>query len=80
MPTILFKNGFRFYIPTLDHPPAHVHVAKAGKEAKFLLEPVVEIDVVMGMSMKDLTTAYEMAVEHHDEFMAAWKRIHPDQQ
>lgn len=55
-----------------------MHVAKAGKEAKFLLEPVVEIDVVMGMSMKDLTMAYEMAVEHWDEFLAAWKRIHPE--
>lgn len=55
-----------------------MHVAKAGKEAKFVLEPVVEIDVVMGMSMKDLTMAYEMAVEHRDEFLAAWKRIHPE--
>lgn len=55
-----------------------MHVAKAGREAKFLLEPVVEIDVVMGMSMKDLTMAYEMAVEHRDEFLAACKRIHPE--
>jgi hypothetical protein len=78
MPTVLLKDGFRFFIPTLDHPPAHVHVTKAGKEAKFTLEPVVEIDVVMGMKMHDLSTAYAIAVEHREQFLAAWQQIHPD--
>jgi hypothetical protein len=51
MPTILRQNGFRFFIPTLDHPPAHVHVAKDGAEAKFTLVPVVELVKVEGMKM-----------------------------
>jgi len=32
MPTVLKKDGFRIY-PN-DHLPAHVHVFKAGREAK----------------------------------------------
>jgi hypothetical protein len=30
MPTVLREEGFEARIYTLDHPPAHVHVAKAG--------------------------------------------------
>lgn len=79
MPTLLQKNGFRFFIPTLDHPPPHVHVAKAGAEAKFDLEPVVELVKVEGMKMRDLEAAFEIAQEHREEFLAAWKKIHPAQ-
>ena len=30
-------DGYRTFIPTNDHRPAHVHVAKAGNEAIFFL-------------------------------------------
>ena len=30
MPTVLREDGFEVRIYTLDHPPPHVHVAKAG--------------------------------------------------
>lgn len=41
MPVVLRKNGYRFwfYEADLDEPP-HVHVGKAGKEAKFWLKPI----------------------------------------
>ena len=78
MPTILRKNGFRFFIPTLDHAPPHVHVAKDGAEAKFNLEPTVELVKVEGMKMKELNEAFAIAEEHRVQFLAAWKTIHPD--
>jgi hypothetical protein len=78
MPTILRKNGFRFFIPTLDHAPPHVHVEKAGHDAKFLLLPVVELVETRGMKMKDLTEAFEIAQENHEAFLAAWRTIHPE--
>lgn len=37
MPTVHVFNRYRVFIPTNDHRPAHVHVAKAGNEAVFIL-------------------------------------------
>lgn len=41
MPVILRVKGYRFwfYEADLDEPP-HVHVGKAGMEAKYWLNPV----------------------------------------
>lgn len=36
-PTVKRKEGFEFLIYTKDHPPAHVHVWKAGDEVLFNL-------------------------------------------
>ena len=78
MPTVLRKNGFRFFIPTLDHPPPHVHVSKAGAEAKFVLIPTVELVLVQGMKMKELNEAFEIAVHNQELFLEAWRKIHPE--
>jgi len=40
MPTILRQGGFDVMIFTNDHPPAHVHLFKAGAEAVLDLAPV----------------------------------------
>jgi hypothetical protein len=37
MPTILREGGFAVMIFTRDHPPAHVHVLKAGGAVKVSL-------------------------------------------
>lgn len=39
MPTVLRKNGFEFFFWSNDHSPAHIHVFKAGGEAKFNPNP-----------------------------------------
>lgn len=77
MPTIFRKNGFRFFIPVLDHAPAHVHVAKDGGEAKFNLNPV-ELVKSDGLKMKDVNEAYDIIVEQKDAFEKQWKAFHPD--
>lgn len=41
MPTILRVKGFRFWFYEADLiEPPHVHIGKAGNEAKFWLDPV----------------------------------------
>ncbi len=41
MPTVLRKNGYRFHFYSHEATePPHIHVEKAGKEAKFWLRPV----------------------------------------
>lgn len=43
MPTILVEEGYRFFFYSNDHLPQHVHVEKADKTAKFLIEPIILI-------------------------------------
>ena len=41
MPTILEKNGFRFYFYSADYlEPMHVHVEGGNGDAKFWLKPI----------------------------------------
>lgn len=46
MPTIFVYVGFRFFFYSNEgqpREPAHVHVRKAGAEAKFWVRPKVEV-------------------------------------
>lgn len=41
MPTVLEIEGFRFFFYSGDrNEPPHVHIRKAGQEAKFWLNPI----------------------------------------
>ncbi|MCP4425312.1 MAG: DUF4160 domain-containing protein [Chloroflexi bacterium] len=41
MPTVLDIEGFRFFFYSADrNEPPHIHVRKAGQEAKFWLNPI----------------------------------------
>ena len=42
-PTVLRIRGFRFYFFSREEPRMHVHVYHANGEAKFWLEPTVEV-------------------------------------
>jgi Domain of unknown function (DUF4160) len=76
VPLIVRENGFRFHFYSFEgNPlePAHVHVAKAGADAKFWLEPDVSVSYDRGLSPAELRWALEFATVHRDEFIDAWK-------
>lgn len=79
MPTVLREAGFDFRIYTDDHPPAHVHVVKAGEEAVISLgsetmRPWVREN--FGMNRKDLRSAFFMVNERQTFFLQEWRRFH----
>jgi hypothetical protein len=51
----------------------HVHVYHAEGEAKFWLEPRVELAVNYGLSERRLARAQRLAQEHEDEIRDAWR-------
>ncbi len=75
MPTVFTQNGFRFFIPTHDHAPAHVHVAKAGGQAEFNLLPV-EVVKTKNMKMSEINEAFVIACQHQSQLVKAWEEIH----
>ena len=49
-----------------------MHVQHADGEAKFWLEPVVELAVTVGLKPKQLAAAELLIEEHIDEIRRAW--------
>ncbi|MGB0956380.1 MAG: DUF4160 domain-containing protein [Panacagrimonas sp.] len=56
-PTVFREGPFRFYFFSREEPRPHVHVQCAGGEAKFWLQPNVELATNSGISRQQLKLA-----------------------
>ncbi|HKP47525.1 MAG TPA: DUF4160 domain-containing protein [Pyrinomonadaceae bacterium] len=72
-PTIFHKRGFRFYFYSREEPRMHVHVGSANGDAKFWLEPIVELAENYGLRSGEISRARELIDKHHDEIEERWK-------
>lgn len=72
-PTVFRVGGLRFYFFSREEPRMHVHVQSANGEAKFWLEPDVELDQSHGLGPKELKDATEIVKERADEIRSAWE-------
>ena len=72
MPTIFSKNGFRFFFYSNEHRPIHVHVRKGGGEAVFEVEGEVGLRESVGLKMRELKEAEDLAAEHQQLIIQAW--------
>ena len=72
MPTILREKGYRigFYSSEPDEPP-HVHVHKAGCEAKFWLTPL-RLSWNKGFRDGELREIARILEEHETQLLEAW--------
>ena|SRR6266481_4654085 len=73
-PTVLRVRGYRFYFFSREEPRSHVHVQHASGEAKFRLEPGVELAADYGLGRTRINAARKIIEEHRDEIRAAWAR------
>ena len=71
-PTVFRKGGYRFYFFSREEPRIHVHVHHADGEAKFWLEPEIELAQNYGLSRRRITAAIQLIRRHQDEICAAW--------
>jgi hypothetical protein len=70
MPTLLTKKGFKFFFYSNDHEPTHIHIEKAGRQAKVnLLSMEVEYSF---LKRSELVKALEIAKEKRTEFIGVW--------
>ena len=72
-PTIFKEKGLRFYFFSREESRLHVHVQGQRGEAKFWLEPSIELAQNFGMSQALLRTALHLIKEREDEIRGAWK-------
>lgn len=52
----------------------HVHVVSADGEAKFWMQPVIELARSHGLSGRDLRRIQRLVEEHEEEIRDAWNR------
>jgi hypothetical protein len=73
-PTVLRIRGFRFYFFSREERRAHVHVQHADGEAKFWIEPVVELAAHFSLKPKQVAEAQHLIEEHLHEIRDAWAK------
>ena len=50
----------------------HVHVTHTDGEAKFWMEPAIEIAINQGLSQKQVSEALVLVNSHQEEIVHAW--------
>ena len=73
-PTIFRAGGFRFYFFSREETRMHVHVYCERGEAKFWLEPTIELAQNSGMAARQIRGAKTLIEEHYDEIRNAWQK------
>lgn len=82
MPTVLFKNGWRFFFFANEgNEPVHIHVLKAEKSCKFFLNDE-KFDAVLSLSKnmrnKDIKEVKEIIYENFNYIIESWKKFHSE--
>ncbi|MBF0610317.1 MAG: DUF4160 domain-containing protein [Magnetococcales bacterium] len=71
-PTIFREGGFRFFFFSREETRLHVHVSSQQGEAKFWLEPNIELADNYRMTATELVAVEKMIREKEHEIRAAW--------
>jgi hypothetical protein len=72
-PTILREKGYRFFFFSREESRPHVHAACSDGEAKYWLEPHLELAKNYNLSRAHLKEIESIIEVHYEEFRRAWQ-------
>jgi len=73
MPNVFRFGPYRFHFWSRENSePPHVHVTRDDREAKFWLDPLVELAGNWGFSGHELTRIRRLALRNRDRLLEAW--------
>jgi hypothetical protein len=73
MPKALDVGPYRFFFWSRENDePAHVHVQRERREARFWLEPVVELAANWGFARRELNEIRRLVEEHRPVLVEKW--------
>ncbi len=75
MPVVFRVGGFRFFFYSNEgdpREPVHIHVLRAGDEAKFWLYPSPAIAYNRGFSARILAELLKIVEDRHGDIEEAW--------
>ena len=73
-PTVFREGPFRFFFFSREEERLHIHIESAEGEAKYWLEPNVELARNYGLSSQDLRRIEQLIDEREQEIRDAWSR------
>jgi hypothetical protein len=71
-PTVFRSGPYRFYFFSREESRMHIHVDSAEGEAKFWIEPEIELARSHGLPERELTRLRKLVEEHEDVIRTAW--------
>ncbi len=77
-PTVFRDGPFRFFFFSREETRIHIHVQSADGEAKYWLEPTIELDRNHGLNTTDLSRVEQLVKEHEQEIRNAWNHHFTD--
>jgi Domain of unknown function (DUF4160) len=77
-PTVFREGSFRFFFFSREESRIHIHVAHTDGEAKFWLEPSIELALNKGLNSKQVGEALLLVQQHREEILNAWKQHFSD--
>ena len=72
-PTVFRHGPYRFYFFSREEARMHVHVQSTTGEAKFWLEPEIELAQNYGLNPRQITATLRLVKEHEGEIRKAWQ-------
>ncbi len=72
-PTVFREDEYRFFFFSREESRMHVHIHCSSGEAKFWLEPEIELASNQGLSRKQLKKTEEIIEERQNEIRASWQ-------
>jgi len=73
-PTVFNEDGYRYFFFSREESRMHVHITSGDGEAKFWLEPEIELANNYHYSRKHLKKVESFIEDHYDEIINAWKQ------
>jgi hypothetical protein len=72
-PTVFRQGAFRFFFFSREEHRMHIHVTHTDGEAKFWLEPQIDLAMNQGLSKKQINEASLLVQDHYEEIIHAWR-------
>jgi hypothetical protein len=73
-PTIFKEKGYRFFFFSREESRMHVHIVSGDGEAKFWLEPELQLANSYRYNRHQLKEIELLIEEHYHELSSAWRR------
>ena len=73
-PTVFRERGYRFFFFSREESRMHVHINSGDGEAKFWLEPDIELATNYHLTRKHLKEIEELIEVHRNELTRAWQQ------
>ncbi|MGL5034564.1 MAG: DUF4160 domain-containing protein [Microcystaceae cyanobacterium] len=73
-PTVFKEEGYRFFFFSREETRMHVHVHYENGEAKFWLEPEIELAKNYKLSRQQLKTVEKIIEAKQNDLRNAWKK------